>query len=79
MCLDVTVKRGAECDTDHNFACAKIRIEKSVHRKRELVNKAGRRFDGGMLTSNKKDKNDEHEQSKKEEFQEKVLDEVRSA
>ena len=33
----------------------------------------------GKLTSNKKDKNDEREQSKKEEFQEKVLDEVRSA
>ena len=25
-CLDVAVKRGAECNTDHQFLCAKLRI-----------------------------------------------------
>ena len=26
LCLDVTVKRGAECNTDHQFLCVKIRM-----------------------------------------------------
>lgn len=25
MCLDAEVKRGAECNTDHQFLCARIR------------------------------------------------------
>ena len=25
MCIDVTVKRGAECNTDHNTVCMKLR------------------------------------------------------
>ena len=26
VCLDVSVKRGAECNTDHHFLCATVRI-----------------------------------------------------
>ena len=26
MCSDVTMKRGAECNTDHQFLCASVRM-----------------------------------------------------
>ena len=43
-CLDVSVKRGAVCDTDHNPVCLKLRIRKPYKRKQHCVPK-GRRFD----------------------------------
>ena len=26
LCVDVAVRRGAECNTDHQFLCAKIKL-----------------------------------------------------
>ena len=34
MCLDVTVKRGAECITDHQLLCTKLRLNKITHKKK---------------------------------------------
>ena len=47
-CLDVSVKRGAVCDTDHNLVCLKLRIRKPYKRKQCCVLK-GRRFDATKL------------------------------
>ena len=43
-CLDVSVKREAVCDTDHNLVGFKLRIRKPYKRKQHCVPK-GRRFD----------------------------------
>ena len=49
-CLDVSVKRGAVCDTDHNLVCLKLRIRKPYKRKQRCVLK-GRRFDATKLST----------------------------
>ena len=36
-CLDITVKRGAECNTDHQFVCVKIRLAGGWHRRKEVA------------------------------------------
>ena len=43
-CLDVSVKRGSVCDTDHNLVCLKLRTRKPYKRKQRCVLK-GRRID----------------------------------
>ena len=50
-CLDVSVKRGAVCDTDHNMVCLKLRLKKPHKRKQRCVTR-GRRFDVTQLRTN---------------------------
>ena len=33
MCIGVTAKRGAECNTDHHLVCMKLQLKRSPHRK----------------------------------------------
>ena len=41
-CLDVVVKRGAECNTDHQFVCARLRMARCGYRRKASVNGKGR-------------------------------------
>ena len=41
MCLDVALKRGAECNTDHQFMCGKIRLSGGCHRRKEMAGSDG--------------------------------------
>ena len=44
LCLDATVRRGAECNTDHQFLCAKLRM--TLKWSKRLPRKETRRFQG---------------------------------
>ena len=50
-CLDVSVKRGAVCDTDHNMVCLKLRLKKPHKRKQRCVTRDWR-FDVIQLRTN---------------------------
>ena len=41
ICLDVAVKRGAECNRDHKFVCVKIRLAGGYYRRKEMVGSVG--------------------------------------
>ena len=45
MCLDIAVKRGAECNTDHQFVCVKIRLAGECHRRKKMAGNDERRHD----------------------------------
>ena len=44
LCVDASVKRGAECNTDHQFLCAKLRMPW-----KRVARKETRRFDVSRL------------------------------
>ena len=50
MCSDVTVKRGAECNTDHQFLHASVRMAWRGLKKRAGMNE-GKRYDASGLVS----------------------------
>ena len=52
MCSDVTGKRGAECNTDHQFLCASVRMAWRGLKKRAEMNE-GKRYDVSVLVSYK--------------------------
>ena len=49
MCLDVAVKRGAECNTDHQFVCARIRMAGCNYRRKVSVSGKRNRYDVSKL------------------------------
>ena len=51
MCLDVAVKRRAECNTNHQFLYVKIRLAGGYHRRKEMAGSDGRRYDVSKLVS----------------------------
>ena len=51
MCLDVAVKRGAECNADHQFVCVKIRLAGGCYRRKAMAGSDGRRYDASKLVS----------------------------
>ena len=56
MCLDVTVKRGAECNTEHQFLRASDRMAWRGLKKRAGMND-GKRYDVSGLVSCKESDN----------------------
>ena len=58
ICLDVVVKRGAECNTDHQFVYVKIRFAGGYHRRKEMAGSDGRRYDVSKLVSDGRAKNE---------------------
>ncbi len=48
-CLDVTVKRGAECNTDHQLVCLKFKVSGSYHHRRSTPPSQLKRFDVAKL------------------------------
>ena len=58
MCIDVTAKRGAECNTDYNLVCMKLRLKRSPHGK-GANNAKNRRYDVEGLTARTGTRSDE--------------------
>ena len=69
MFMDVSVNRGAYCNTDHQLMCAKLRLKKPhTHAERKE-----RRFDVAQLIRDRKDDNDEGSDQSMKVCQEQVL------
>ena len=73
MCLDVSVKRGAECNTDHRLLCAKIRLSKGMH-KRKAVTVRVKRYDVTKLLESHESCGGNDTVMRKERFVEQVLE-----
>ena len=70
-CLDVAVKRGAECHTDHQLLCVKMRMSRKVYHRRITATRA-RRFNVSRLA---RGENEDHsEPTQRSMFQEQVTD-----
>ena len=78
MCLDVAVKRGAECNTDHQFLCVKIRFTGSCYRRKGIVGSSGGRYDMPRLVSDGNAEDAESKQALRVEFQEQVVKRARA-
>ena len=65
--MDVAVKRGAECNTDHQLLCVKIRMSAPCQRGKAPLSR-GKRFDVSKLTRNETAVK-QHGSSWREEFQ----------
>ena len=69
ICLDVAVKRGAECNTDHQFMCMKIRLADGSHRRKEMAGGDDEgKYDISKLVSDDRAE-DESNQVLRQEFQ----------
>ena len=44
MSLDVSVKRGAECNTDHRLLCTRIKLSKGMYKRRDAIGR-GNQYD----------------------------------
>ena len=75
MCLDVSVKREAECNTDHQLLCAKFRLRKWTHKKRISFG-GGKQYDVSKLVGVYRDSS---AKQVKEKYQELVLDKAANA
>jgi len=75
MCLDVSVKRGAECNTDHHLLCARLRL--CVGRLgRKVKARSGTRFDVSEIVdaSGMAEEEDVNVRSVREEYLDHVLE-----
>ena len=78
MCLHVAVKRGAECNTDHQFVCVKVRLAGWYHRRKEMAGNDGTRYDVSKLMSDGRTE-DESKQALRLEFQKQVVERAGAA
>ena len=58
-CLDVTVKRGAECNSDHQLLCMKLRMRRIRYPKRHSTKRLPR-YDVSALSSGEGSTADQH-------------------
>ena len=72
MCLDVAVKRGAECSTDHQLVCVKIRLAGGCHRRKKMAGSDGKRYSMSKLVSDGRTE-DENNLALRLEFQKQVV------
>ena len=77
-CLDVTVKRGAECNTDHQLLCMKIKMLGTCHR-RIVPTVRTRRFDVAKLARNVRLEEGPSETPQQEAFQQQVANRASAA
>ena len=78
ICLDVALKRGAECNTDHQFVCARIRMAECGYRRKASVNGKGR-HDVSKLVRVRQGEDDGGDQLVMKEFREEVVERARAA
>ena len=72
-CLDVAVKRGAECNTDHQLLCVKIRMSMPCRHGKAPASR-GKRFDVSKLARKERSTDEQHELSRREEFQQQAAE-----
>ena len=77
-CLDVTVKRGAECNTDHQLLCMKIKMLGTCHH-RIVPTVRTRWFDVAKLARNGRPEEGPSEAPQWEAFQQQVADRASAA
>ena len=77
ICLDVAVKRGAECNTDHQFVYARLRMAGCGYRRKAYVNGKGT-YDVSKLVRVRQGDYDGSDQLVMEEFQEEVVERARA-
>ena len=71
--LDVAVQRGTECNTDHQLLCVKIRMSVLCrHGKHHQAE--GKRFDVSKLARKERSADEQHELSRREEFQQQAAE-----
>ena len=77
-CLDVTIETGAECNTDHQLLCMKIKMLGTCHR-RIVSTVRTRRFDVAKLARNGRLEEGPSEVPQREVFQQQVADRASAA
>ena len=77
-CVDVEVKRGAECNTDHQLICGKVRMKGSSLRPRQRSDGHRLHYDVTKLRSACGEKEKESGQSARTEFVYGVLEKARA-
>ena len=78
MCSDVTVKRGAECNTDHHFLHASVRMAWRGLKKRAGMNE-GKRYDVSGLVRRKGSDDMSTERLLQQQYIEEMLERATSA
>ena len=74
ICVDVAVKRGAVCNTDHHLVCAKLRLRGIRYGRRRGSRAKDKRFDVEKMAISK-----DGESAVRDEYLEKVLEKAREA
>ena len=74
ICVDVAVKRGAVCNTDHHLVCAMLRLRGIRYGRRRGSRAKDKRFDVEKMAISK-----DGESAERDEYLEKVLERTREA
>ena len=76
--MDVTVQRGATCNTDQLLVCSRLRLQRGGYRRIVLMARS-QRFDVKKLGVKHYKESDEGERAVRDEFQEQVVERAREA